>query len=64
MKEGLPQVKGTEARVLVTVTSRYPWRTYAVPHLPDMAKPFAGLLETLLITGIEAAYQLAVKPKK
>lgn len=61
---GLPQVKGTEARVLVTVTSRYLWRTYAVPRLPDTVRPFAGLLETLLITGIEAAYQLAVKPKK
>lgn len=61
---GLPQVKGAEARVLVVVISRYLWRTYAVPALPGTVRPFAGLLETLLMAGIEAAYQLVVKPKK
>ena len=29
-----------------------------------MARPFAGILETLIITGIEAAYQLVVKQKR
>ncbi len=60
---GLPQIKGQEARALVVVVSRYLWRTYAAPVLPAAARPFAGLLENLLIAGIEAAYQLTVKRK-
>lgn len=63
VRDGLPQVKGAEARALVVVTSRYLWRTYAVSQLPATVKPFAGLLEQLLITGLEAAYQLVVKRK-
>jgi hypothetical protein len=63
VREGLPQVKGAEARALVVVIVRYVWRTYATPLLPVMARPFAGLLESLIIAGIEAAYQLAVKRK-
>ncbi len=60
---GLPQVKGAEARALVVVLVRYLWRKYATPLLPPYAKPFAGMLETLIVTGIEAAYQLYVKRK-
>ena len=60
---GLPQIKGSEARALVVVIVRFLWRRYATPLLPPYAKPFAGILETLIITGIEAAYQLVVKPK-
>lgn len=59
--QGLPQVRGTEARVLVVVTSRYLWRTHATPRLPATVRPFAPLLETLLIAGIEAGYQIVVK---
>lgn len=40
---------------------RYMWRTYATPLLPPVARPFAGLLEALIVAGIEAAYQLALK---
>ena len=64
VRDGLPQIKGAEARALGVVTTRYLWRTYAVPLLPAAVKPFAGLLEQLLITGLEAAYQLVVKAKK
>jgi hypothetical protein len=60
---GLPQIKGAEARALVVVIVRYLWRKYATPLLPPYVKPFAGMLETLIITGIEAAYQLVVKRK-
>lgn len=60
---GLPQIKGAEARALVVVIVRYLWRKYATPLLPAYAEPFAGLLETLIVTGIEAAYQLVVKRK-
>lgn len=45
------------------VLCRHLWRVYATPLLPGYARPFAGLLETLLIAGIEAAYQLVVKRK-
>ncbi len=62
--DGLPQVQGLEARTLVVVIVRYVWRTYATPLLPPTARPFAGLLETLIVAGIEAAYQLAVKRRK
>lgn len=62
--DGLPQIKGLEARALVVVIVRYVWRTYATPLLPPMARPFAGLLETMIVTGIEAAYQLVVKRGK
>lgn len=58
---GLPQIRGAEARALVVVIVRYLWRKYATPLLPAYARPFAGLLETLIITGIEAAYQMIVK---
>lgn len=58
---GLPQIRGAEARALVVVIVRYLWRKYATPLLPTYARPFAGLLETLIITGIEAAYQMIVK---
>lgn len=64
MAVGLPQVKGAEARGLVVVIVRYLWRKYATPLLPVYAKPFSGLLETLIIAGIEAAYQLYVKQQK
>ncbi|MBZ9713733.1 hypothetical protein [Deinococcus multiflagellatus] len=62
--EGLPQVGGLEARVLVVVITRHVWRTYATPLLPAAVKPFTSLLETLIVTSIEAAYKLAVKPRK
>lgn len=63
---GLPQLKGhdLEARTLVVVIVRYVWRTYATPLLPPAARPFAGLLESMIVAGIEAAYQLAVKRRK
>lgn len=61
VSRGLPQVKGTEARVLVVIITRLVWRKYATSHLPTAVRPLAGLLETLIVTGIEAAYQLAVK---
>ena len=64
VSEGLPQVRGKEARALVVVVSRHLWRTYATPLLPAPVRMFAPLLETLLIAGIEAAYQLVVKPTK
>ncbi len=60
---GLPQIKGAEARALVVVLVRYLWRKYATPLLPAYVKPFAGMLETLIIMGVEAAYQLVVKRK-
>lgn len=62
--EGLPQVKGLEARALVVVTTRYVWRTFAVPALPLQYRFAAGLIETLIISGIEAGYQLLVKQRK
>lgn len=61
---GLPQARGLEARTLVVVVTRYVWRTHGVPALPAHIRPLAGLLETLMITGIEAAYRLVVKPRK
>lgn len=60
---GLPQIKGAEARALVVVIVRYLWRKYATPLLPAYVKPFAGMLETLIIMGVEAGYQLVVKRK-
>lgn len=61
---GLPQIKGAEARALVVVIVRYLWRKHATPLLPAYVKPFAGMLETLIIMGVEAAYQLVVKQQK
>ncbi|MDP9763827.1 hypothetical protein [Deinococcus enclensis] len=60
---GLPQIKGAEARALVVVLVRYLWRKHATPLLPASVKPFAGMLETLIVMGVEAAYQLVVKRK-
>lgn len=64
VKAGLPQIKGQEARALVVVVTRHLWRTYAQPLLPAHIRPFAGLLEGLIIAGIEAGYQLLVKRGK
>jgi hypothetical protein len=59
--EGLPQMKGLEARTLVVVVVRYLWRVHATPLLPPLAKPFANMLEGIIIAGIEAGYKLLVK---
>lgn len=60
---GLPQLKrhDLEARTLAVVIVRYVWRTYAMPLLPPIARQFGGLLESMIVAGIRAAYQLAVK---
>lgn len=34
------------------------WWKSATPFLPLLARPFAGILEMLIVNGIEAIYQL------
>lgn len=54
---GLPAIKGLEAKALVVVLFRWLFRAYVAPYLGA----FAGMLEPLILKGLEAAYQAVVK---
>lgn len=63
VSDGLPLAKDGEAAKIVQVVTGYAYDHYLVPALPASIKPFTGLLRPLVLGGIEAAYQLAVKRK-